>query len=117
MSSRQRILDVSDTFETPTVKISVVARGVHSFGMEVGRFGALPTRNWSAQGQRRSVMRKQAQIKNPTHRQNIRLSRLTETRRMVEDDLNLRLNELSGLVDKLGTDPYYIGVENRVQKA
>ena len=61
-------------------------------------------------------MKAQAQIKNPSDRQDIGQSRLMKTRHLLENDLNFRLNELSSRVDKLGTVPYRLWLENTVQR-
>jgi hypothetical protein len=57
------------------------------------------------------MMKIQAQIKNPAVGQ----SRLMQARRLLENDLNFRLNELSILVDKLGSVPHRVWLGNAVQ--
>src|SRR5271169_1537765 len=78
-------------------------------------FGPSSTSNRSEGGQRRSLMKKQAPIRNSADRQDTEQSLLMQTRYVVEKDFNSRLDELRGLVDKLGAVPQDVCLENSVQ--
>jgi hypothetical protein len=60
-------------------------------------------------------MKTQVQIKNLADRQDTEQSLLMQTRYVVEKDFNSRLDELRGLVDKLGAVPHDVCLENTVQ--